>query len=70
LSEDSDDDPVVVEIAALRERTAKLEERAVALERVVDYLKDRIEKLDSKVWGILVGVIVSILLQILLRVVP
>jgi len=31
----------------------------------VNYLKQRIEKLDSKIWAILSGIAISILIQIL-----
>jgi len=56
---------LMIEISGLRERVARLEERTESLEDVVNYLKQRIEKLDSKIWAILSGIAVSILIQIL-----
>jgi len=58
--------PLMIEISGLRERVARLEERTESLEDVVNYLKQRIEKLDSKIWAILSGVVISILIQILM----
>ena len=57
--------PLMIEISGLRERVARLEERTESLEDVVNYLKQRIEKLDSKIWAILSGIAISILIQIL-----
>ena len=58
--------PLMIEISGLRERVARLEERTESLEDIVNYLKQRIEKLDSKIWAILSGIVVSILIQILM----
>jgi archaellum component FlaC len=64
-------DPIVSgflsDISDLKIKVARLEERQNNLERTVEYLKQKIEGIDSKVWYILSGVIVSIILQILLR---
>jgi len=59
--------PLMVEISGLKERVARLEERTVGLEDTIKYLKQRIEKLNGKIWIILSGVILSILIQILMR---
>jgi len=58
--------PLMIEISGLRERVARLEERTESLEDIVNYLKQRIEKLDSKIWAILSGIVISILIQILM----
>jgi len=64
-------DPIVSsflsDISDLKIKVARLEERQNNLEKTVEYLKQKIEGIDSKVWYILSGVIVSIILQILLR---
>jgi archaellum component FlaC len=66
-------DPIVSgflsDISDLKIKVARLEERQNNLEKTVEYLKKKIEGIDSKVWYILSGVIVSIILQILLRMV-
>jgi len=68
LPREKENNPLVIEIASLRERVARLEERTESLEGVIKYLKSRIEKLDGKVWAILSGVILSILIQIVIGV--
>jgi len=64
-------DPIVSsflsDISDLKIKVARLEERQNNLEKTVEYLKQKIEGIDSKIWYILSGVIVSIILQILLR---
>ena len=60
------DDPVVIDLV---QRVSRLEERTNSLERSVEYLKQRIESLDSKTWWILGSVILSILIQILFHVI-
>ena len=66
-------DPIVSsflsDISDLKIKVARLEERQNNLEKTVEYLKQKIEGIDSKIWYILSGVIVSIILQILLRMV-
>jgi len=60
------DDPIVIDLV---QRVSRLEERTNSLERSVEYLKQRIESLDSKTWWILGSVILSILIQILFHVI-
>jgi hypothetical protein len=60
------DDPIVIDLV---QRVSRLEERTNSLERSVEYLKQRIELLDSKMWWVLGGVILSILIQILFHVI-
>jgi hypothetical protein len=59
------DDPIVIDLI---QRVTRLEERTSALERDVTYIKSVLEKVDSRIWYIIVGIAVSILTQILLRV--
>jgi hypothetical protein len=44
-----------------------LNERITALEVNVQWLKEKVEKIDSRVWYILVSVILGILITILTR---
>jgi len=66
------DNPLIIEISALKERVARLEERTSAIEKFMSSLEERLgkleehlEKIDGRVWAILSGVILSILIQIL-----
>ena len=63
------DDPLMVEIAGLRERVARLEQKSENVESTLSTIKQRLEKLSDRIWYILSGVVISILLQILLRVI-
>jgi len=65
--------PLIIEISALKERVARLEERTSAVEKFMSALQDRLEKLekrlekiDGRIWAILSGIILSILIQIML----
>jgi hypothetical protein len=58
----------MVEIAGLRERVARLEQKSENMEGTLKTIKDRLDKLSDRVWYVLSGVILSILIQILLRV--
>jgi hypothetical protein len=68
LTGGKDDNPVMVEIAGLRERVARLEQKSENMEGTLKTIKDRLDKLSDRVWYVLSGVILSILIQILLRV--
>jgi hypothetical protein len=68
LTGGKDDNPVMVEIAGLRERVARLEQKTENMEGTLKTIKDRLDKLSDRVWYVLSGVILSILIQILLRV--
>jgi intein/homing endonuclease len=68
LTGGKDDNPVMVEIAGLRERVARLEQKSENMEGTLKTIKERLEKLSDRVWYVLSGVILSILIQILLRV--
>jgi len=72
------ENPLFVElmdkIVKLEIRVAKLEEKTSFLEKTIMDLRERIgslhgwiEKIDNRVFTILVGVVISILLQILFR---
>jgi hypothetical protein len=68
LTGGKDNNPVMVEIAGLRERVARLEQKSENMEGTLKTIKDRLDKLSDRVWYVLSGVILSILIQILLRV--
>jgi len=73
-----EDNPILTElmnkIVSLEIRVTKLEEKTTFLEKSITELKERIgllhswiERIDNRVFTILIGVIISILLQILFR---
>jgi chromosome segregation ATPase len=67
----NENDPIVLnfisDFSELKVKVARLEERQNALEKSVDYLKQKVEQIDSKLWYILAGVIATFLAQIILR---
>jgi len=70
-----DDPPLIIEISALKERVARLEERTLSVEKFMSGLQDRLdtlekrlEKVDGRIWAVLSGIAVSILIQILIGV--
>jgi hypothetical protein len=56
------EDPVIVDII---QRVARLEEKFSALEKMLSFLKEKIERIDERMWFIVAGVVISILLQVL-----
>jgi hypothetical protein len=71
--EGRNDDPLILDLA---QRLSRVEERVGGLEKIVSILSDRLDrlekrldKIDSKTWGILTGVLVSIALIILTKVI-
>jgi hypothetical protein len=70
--EGKDNDPLILDLA---QRLSRVEERVGGLERIVSILSDRLDrlekrldKIDSKTWGILTGVILSIITIILTKI--
>jgi len=67
----NENDPIVLnfisDFSELKVKVARLEERQNALEKSVDYLKQKVEQIDSKLWYVLAGVIATFLTQIILR---
>ena len=61
------DNPVMLEIISLRERTARLEERVGSLEETINGIKSKLDRIDSRLWYLLSGILASIILQILWR---
>jgi hypothetical protein len=66
------EDPVIVDII---QRVARLEEKFSALEKMLNFLKEKIEavesvteRIDERTWFIVAGVVVSILVQVLVAV--
>jgi len=69
----SKEDPIVID---LLQRVSRLEARVDGVEKIVNILKEKVEKLeelvkevDSKTWYIVAGIAISILIQILLAIV-
>ena len=56
------DDPIVID---LLQRVSRLEARVDALEKTMNSLREKIERIDSKTWYILTGIILGILIEIL-----
>jgi hypothetical protein len=70
--EEKDNDPMILDLA---QRLSRVEERVGGLEKIVsilgerlDRLEKRLDKIDSKTWGILTGVILSIITIILTKI--
>jgi hypothetical protein len=70
--EGKDNDPLILDLA---QRLSRVEERVGGLEKIVSILSDRLDrlekrldKIDSKTWGILTGVILSIITIILTKI--
>ena len=68
----SKEDPIVID---LLQRVSRLEARVDGVEKIMNILKDKVEKLeqlvkevDSKTWYIVAGIVLSILIQILLAI--
>jgi uncharacterized Rmd1/YagE family protein len=59
------ENPVIVDII---QRVARLEEKFSALEKMLSFLKEKIEKIDERTWFIVAGVVISILVQVLIAV--
>jgi len=69
----SREDPIVID---LLQRVSRLEARVDGVEKIMNILKEKVEKLeqlvkevDSKTWYIVAGIVISILIQILLAIV-
>jgi len=68
----SKEDPIVID---LLQRVSRLEARVDGVEKIMNILKDKVEKLeqlvkevDSKTWYVVAGIVLSILIQILLAI--
>jgi len=68
----SKEDPIVID---LLQRVSRLEARVDGVEKIMNILKEKVEKLeqlvkevDSKTWYIVAGIVISILIQILLAI--
>jgi hypothetical protein len=66
------ENPVIVDII---QRVARLEEKFSALEKMLNFLKEKIEsvesvteRIDERTWFIVAGVMISILVQVLVAV--
>ena len=59
------ENPVIVDII---QRVTRLEEKFSALEKMLSFLKEKIEKIDERTWFIVAGVVISILVQVLVAV--
>jgi hypothetical protein len=66
------DNPLILDLA---QRLSRVEERVGSMEKIVNILSDRLDrlekrldKIDSKTWGILTGVILSIITIILTKI--
>jgi len=66
------EDPVIVDII---QRVTRLEEKFSALEKMLGFLKEKIEavesvteRIDERTWFIVAGVVISILVQVLVAV--
>jgi len=69
------DNPLIIEISALKERVARLEERTLSVEKFMSSLQDRLDKLekrlekvDGRIWAVLSSIALSIIIQILMGV--
>ena len=67
MPEERSDNPIMLEIISLRERTARLEERVGGLEETINGVKSKLDRIDSRLWYLLSSVIASIILQIFWR---
>jgi predicted nuclease with TOPRIM domain len=61
-----EDNPVVSKVSGIEVKIARLEERLNAYAKDVEDIKNRLEKLEGKVWYIISGILLTIALQILI----
>jgi predicted nuclease with TOPRIM domain len=59
------DNPIISRFSSVEVKIARLEERLNAYAKDVEEIKNRLEKIENRVWYVLASIILSILLQIL-----
>jgi predicted nuclease with TOPRIM domain len=63
-----EDNPIISRFSSVEVKIARLEERLNAYAKDVEDIKNRLEKIENRVWYVISGILFTIALQILILV--
>jgi predicted nuclease with TOPRIM domain len=63
-----EDNPIISRFSSVEVKIARLEERLNAYAKDVEEIKNRLEKIENRVWYVISGILFTIALQILILV--